>query len=134
MISNILNFEIDNTKFYDDQDEIITAQGHSIPFNNKEEKSKPNLEIDTTNEFFDSYDSFDSFANLDIKDPFFQFEYYDTTFNFKNKKELVVFVNENVEYNEPYYILNIPKKTHCVQIKMRNIESVCDYLLKFYQK
>jgi hypothetical protein len=133
MISNILKFETDNSKFYDDQDEIITSMGNSIPFNNKK-NSKPNLEIDIANEFSDSYDCFDSFANLDIKTTFFQFEYYEKIIKFKNREELAVFVNDNIEYDEPYYVFNIPKKTHCIQIKMRNIESVCDYLLKFYQK
>ncbi len=127
MISNILNFETDNTKFYDEQDEITTALGNSIPFKDNKKKSKPDLQLDISNDF-------DSFSNLNFECPFFEFDYNGNTVKFKNREELAAFVNDQVEYNEPYYVFNIPKKTHCVQIKMRNLESVCDYLLKFYQK
>ncbi len=135
MISNSLNFETDNSKFYDDQDEIPTMQmqGNLIPFNNKE-NFKPNLEIDIVNEFYDSHNYFDCITNLKIEETFFEFDYNEKSIKFKNREELAAFVSDKVEYIEPYYILNIPQKTHCIQIKMRNIESVCDYLLKFYQK
>ncbi len=127
MISNILNFETDNTKFYDEQDEITTALENSIPFKDNKKNSKPNLQLDITNDF-------DCFSSLNLESAFFQFNYNGNIVKFKNREELAAFVNDKVEYNEPYYVFNIPKKTHCVQIKMRNLESVCDYLLKFYQK
>ncbi len=127
MISNILNFETDNSKFYDEQDEIITALGNTIPFKDNKKNSKPDLKLDITNDF-------DSFSSLNLETPFFQFDYDGNTVKFKNREELAAFVNDKVEFNEPYYVFNIPKKTHSIQVKMRNLESVRNYLLKFLQK
>lgn len=124
MISNILNFETDNSKFYDDQeDEILEVLGNTKPFDKKVKKQK------IINLNFDEPPSYDEI----IETVYYQLEYNNNIIKFANRNELASFVNEKTEYNEPYYILNIPKKSHCVEVKMRNLESICEYLIKFHK-
>ena len=133
MISQILNFETDNSKFYDEQDEILDALGNTKPINfNKQKSNNSTLKLNI--EMNDVEKSFDSFLDSPIiESQFCQIEYGGHILKFDNRTVLSDFINDNVEYNEPYYIFNIPKKTHCVVVKMRNIESICDYLIKFHQ-
>jgi len=128
MSSNSLLFETDNSKFYDEIEEVTEALGNTKPF-------------DTTNTYGNYGFNFLNCNYVDTESEcseigeniYLQIEYGQQTITFANRTELAEFINERVEYTDPYYIFTIPKKTHCVVVKMRNIESICEYLIKFHQ-
>lgn len=133
MTLNILNFEIDNLKFYDEHDDILESLGNIKPFNNTKQNKKSDLNL--VIEMNNLENSFDDFSHSPIeKLPYCQLEYNGETLKFSNQEVFEIFITNNVNYIEPYYIFNIQKKTHVVVVKMRNIESICEYLIKFHHK
>lgn len=134
MTLNILNFEIDNLKFYDEYDDILESLGNIKPFDNTEQNKKKS-DLKLTIEMNNLENSFDDFSHSPIeKLPYCQIDYNGETLKFLNQEVFETFIINNVKYIEPYYIFNIPKKTHIVVIKMRNIKSICEYLIKFHHK
>lgn len=131
MNSDGLLFETDNSKFYDELEEITETLGNTKSFGT-------NIGNYTSNNyglnFIDcTYVDTESECSEKGENIYLQIEYGQQIITFANRTELAEFINERVEYTDPYYIFIIPKKTYCVVVKMRNIESICEYLIKFHQ-
>ena len=116
-ITNFLKFELDASKFDEEQDEIYEALGNSVGFDMIQQKTHDNsLAIDIKEEKY-----------------FYQLNFNNQIISFANENELENFVKNNVEYIEPYYILNIGKFNHMVSIKMRSLDLIIKYLIKFHK-
>ncbi len=111
-ISQILNFETDSSKF--DTDEI-------------------NQEIDNLFNSSNKFNSFDENENNSDEKPFYQMEYSNQVINFRTQNELASFISNKSEYVDPFYVFPIPKPTYVVTVKMRSIELIIGYLLKYHK-
>lgn len=109
-ISQILNFEIDSSKF--DTDEI-------------------DQEIDNLFNSSNKFNSFDENENNSDEKPFYQMEYNNQVINFRTQNDLTSFISNKSEYIDPFYVFHIPKPTHVITVKMRSIELIIGYLLKY---
>ena len=86
-IGNVLNFEIDFSKF--DQDENMGVFANT----------------DYLENIFNFSNKYDSYDEYDIEEKsFYQMLYENQTIKFSNRKDLQLFVNEKTEYHDPYYV------------------------------
>lgn len=138
MISNITNtleFETDNKKFEEDQDELIEELDNVNPFVINPLENQ-NLNFDYS--LYDTYDENNGFIISELEEteeetePYYTLKFNSEKINFKDNQELYLFVNENSQFSDPYYIFNIPKDDNFVIVKMRNIDSIVKYLLNFH--
>jgi hypothetical protein len=117
------------------------------------------LKFDTDSKKFDSdnyddmYDDFSQKVNIDftfnynldemeicddiiitseiIEKPFGQFYYNNNIIKFKNKEEIEQFVSSYVKKDDVYYLLDIPQKNHIITVKMRSLEAIVEYIIKY---
>ncbi len=113
-ISQMLNFETDSSKF--DTDEIDQEINNLFNSSNK-------------------FNSFDENENANENDsdekPFYQMDYNNQIINFKTQNDLASFISNKSKYIDPFYVFHIPKPTHVITVKMRSIELIIGYLLKY---
>ena len=78
----------------------------------------------------ESYDSDESYY-----DPYLiKLDYENKIYTFRNKTKLSEFILSNGKFEEPYWIFTLKQSNSVIEIKMRDIESIVQYLIKFQNK